>query len=135
MCPRSRLRTTSLRIAPAPLAQCEAPGDGAELLEHVAGLLRERTVVRLLVGLPLAADGSEGGRAADVRRFAARLVAHLEPEFGPVPVTFADEHLTSKEADRLLVEAGHTGPDRKRRRDSWSALVLLLAWLADGEPA
>ena len=125
----------ALRVAPCPLAICSAPGDSTELLEHVSGLMRERHVARLLVGLPLGADGSEGSRAADVRRFAERLAQHLRPEFGAVPVTFIDEHLTSKEADRMLVEAGYRGARRKERRDSWSALVMLTAWLEEGEPS
>jgi RNase H-fold protein (predicted Holliday junction resolvase) len=44
-------------------------------------------------------------------------------------VVLHDERLTTKAAVELLVESGHTGVDRKSRRDSWSALVLLRDWL------
>jgi hypothetical protein len=33
-----------------------------------------------------------------------------------------------------LRESGHHGSERKARRDSWSALVLLRDWIDSGEP-
>lgn len=120
----------ALRITSAPLEVVHATGDSEELLDHVARLLEERDVSTFVVGLPRHADGREGARAAEVRAFAARLAAR----FPGVAVAFQDEHLSSREADAQLVEAGYTGEDRKRRRDALAALVLLREWLAAGEP-
>lgn len=120
----------ALRIAPTALDPCRLPGDGPELLEHVAALLEERPIDTLLVGLPLHADGSAGERAGDVRAFARRLAAR----FPGVAVRLHDEHLTTKEAESRLQAAGHRGREISARRDSWSALVLLEDWLAAGEP-
>lgn len=120
----------ALRIAAQPLEAFHGPGAGRELLEHVAGLLEERTIEVLLVGSPEGAAGSAGGRGAEVRGFADALRAR----FPALPVVLYDERLTTKEALDLLREAGFHGEDRKRRRDSWSALVLLRDWLASGEP-
>lgn len=117
-----------LRIAAKPLETVALVGDA--LLAHVAKLCDERTVAVFLVGLPLDAQGKDGGRAAEVRAFAASLAAR----FPAIEVVFHDERLTSKEADLRLVEAGHTGRDRKERRDAWAALVLLQDWLESGEP-
>jgi len=119
-----------LRIVCRPLDTYHGPGDGEGLLEHVAGLLAERDVGTLLVGLPLARDGGETGRAATVRAFMQRLAKRFPEQ----RVVGHDEHLTTKEAEDLLREAGHHGKARKERRDSWSAWVLLKDWLESGEP-
>jgi putative Holliday junction resolvase len=107
-------------------------GDGASdgLLDHVATLLDERTIATFLVGLPYNMDGTEGGRASDVKRFIARLSAR----FPGVEVVVWDERLTTKAAEDLLRESGYRGADAKARRDSWSALVLLRDWIESGEP-
>lgn len=120
----------ALRITTAPLGVVELPGDSDALLDHVAGLLAERDVSALVVGLPCHADGSEGGQAAEVRAFVARLRAR----FPAVGVALQDEHLSSREADAQLVDAGFTGDERKARRDSWAALVILRDWMEAGEP-
>jgi putative Holliday junction resolvase len=120
-----------LRIAVHALDQVALAGDGEELLDHVAGLLAERDVDTLLIGMPLHMDGSEGGRAAEVRAFAAR----LRERFPGVRVVFHDERLTTKEAEDLLRREGFTGREARERKDSWSALVLLRDWIESGEPS
>lgn len=120
----------ALRIASHALDPFRGPGEGAELLDHVAELLDERDVRLFLVGLPVNMDGTEGPRAAEVRAFAARLAQR----FPRVPVRTWNEQLTTKAAEELLREAGHRGRDARARRDSWSALVLLRDWLESGEP-
>jgi putative Holliday junction resolvase len=123
--------TDALRVSSEPLDAFHGAGDGEALLAHVARLVEVRTVGALLVGLPLHADGTAGGRAADVRAFVGRLREH----FPDVDVVSHDEHLTTKEAEARLAEAGHYGAARKARKDSWSALVLLEDWIRSGEPA
>lgn len=117
-----------MRIAARALEVVELPEQG--LLARIAELCEERVVATFLVGLPLDAQGKDGGRAASVRAFATR----LSTRFPGVEVVFHDERLTSKEADLRLVEAGHAGRARKERRDAWAALVLLQDWLESGEP-
>jgi putative Holliday junction resolvase len=119
-----------LRIAVHPLETFRGPGDGQELVAHVATLLAERTVTTFVLGFPYAAGGAVGARAKEVEAFAARLAAR----FPEVEVVRWDERLTTKAAEDLLREAGHHGEARKARRDSWSALVLLRDWIASGEP-
>jgi putative Holliday junction resolvase len=125
----------ALRIICEPLDICNAAGDSPELLAHIVELCRERDVERFVIGLPRNMDGTEGPRAEDVRAFGERLLAAVRATGLPVPaITFWDERLSTKEADSLLVEAGYTGKDRKSRRDSWAALVILRDWLEAGEP-
>jgi putative Holliday junction resolvase len=120
-----------LRIASHALDPWHGPGDAPELLEHLEELLEERDVRTFLVGLPLNMDGTDGPRAADVRRFARALAER----FPRVAVVTWDERLTTKAAEELLRESGHRGKDARARRDSWSALVLLRDWIESGEPA
>ena len=120
----------ALRITATPLSAYHGPGDGPGLLAHIALLLEERDARTLLVGLPLDAAGRETARALEVRAFMARLAAR----FPRLDVRGHDERLTTKAAEELLREAGHHGAERKRRTDSWSALVLLRDWIESGEP-
>jgi len=123
--------TDALRIGTFALDTFHGDGAGEPLLAHVAKLCDERTIGTFLVGFPYRMDGGEGGRAADVKLFTGRLQAR----FPRTAVVLYDERLTTKAADEMLIEAGHTGSDRKARRDSWSALVLLRDWIESGEPS
>jgi len=88
-------------------------------------LIDERGAERLVVGLPLNMDGSEGPMAAEARAFAAVLAQALAIE-----VDLEDERLTSEEAEDVMREAGLRPPERRRVRDSLAAAVLLRDRLA-----
>lgn len=120
--------TDPLRVSLELLAPYRGGDDG--LLAHIAALAAERDVEAFVVGLPLNMDGSEGGRARDVRGFMARLAAR----FPGVPIAAQDERLTTKAAEEILREQGIRGPRARELRDSVSALVLLRDWMAAGEP-
>lgn len=120
----------ALRLAVEPLDTYHGPETSEGLLARVAELIAERVVEVLLVGLPVGPDGGETERSRAVRALCARLAER----FPGIPVVPYDERLTTKEAEAQLVEAGHTGSDRKARRDSWSAAVLLEDWVRSGEP-
>jgi putative Holliday junction resolvase len=120
----------ALRITAQALDVWEMGSSRRSLLDHVAQLLAERSVATIVVGLPLNMDGSEGGRAAQVKAFARELAVR----FPELEIVAYDERLTTKAAEELLREAGHHGQARKIRRDSWSALVILRDWIDSGEP-
>ncbi len=56
-----------------------------------------------------------------MRAFAARLAAR----FPAVELAFADERLSTKEAEEILRESGLHGEKARSLRDSTSAVVLL----------
>jgi len=106
-----------------PLAVVDAApalGDGTGLRTLVADYEAEL----LVVGLPLSMDGSEGPQAARVRKAAER----LERSLG-VPVTFADERLSSSAANRSMAEAGASERDRRGSVDMVAASLFLQAYL------
>lgn len=114
-----------LRLAVRPLDVVRIDEEDRALVDHVAGLVEERDVDTLLVGMPLREGGFPSERQAAVERFVER----LRRRFPDIAVRTHDEHLTTKEAEVLLFEAGYRGREAARRKDSWAALVLLREWL------
>ena len=97
---------------------------GRRDLEALTALLAHYAPSRLLVGLPLNMNGSEGPQAAKVRAFAEQVGAHLG-----LPLEFWDERLSTVAAERVLLEADVR---RKRRRevvDQVAAVLILQGWL------
>lgn len=79
---------------------------------------------RLVVGLPLSLDGSEGPAAARAREFARRLA-----ESARVPVELLDERFTTAEAARAL-RGTRAGRDRAAGAfDEGAAILLLQSYL------
>ena len=111
------------RVA-VPLAVLDARrvlGDGRDLVR----LLEDYDDVdHLLVGLPRSLDGSEGPQAARVRDAARR----IETMSG-LPVVFADERLSSAEAERRMAEAGADSRKRRGSVDMVAASLLLQTYL------
>jgi putative Holliday junction resolvase len=122
--------TDALRVACRPLGTARHPAGSDALLRHVDDLLAEYDVDTALVGLPLMADGTEGGHAPVVREF----LAQLGKRHPSLQLVTWNEHGTTKEAEAQLREAGHDSRASKALRDSWSALVILQDWMLSGEP-
>jgi putative Holliday junction resolvase len=98
---------------------------GRRDLEALVAMLAPYAPERLVVGLPLNMNGSEGPQAARVRTFAADVAAHTG-----LPVEFWDERLTTVAAGRVLLEANVS---RRRRRglvDKVAATLILQTYLA-----
>jgi putative holliday junction resolvase len=94
------------------------------LFAHLARLIADYGVTRLVVGLPRRLDGGEGEAAAAARRLAAR----LGEEFG-LPVALWDERLTTAAARRAF-PAGE-----KHDWDRLAAVFILQSWLDAGAAA
>ena len=73
----------------------------------------------LVVGLPLNMDGTEQKATREARRFARRLKEHH-----PLPIHFADERLSTREAR----DREHAGIPREGR-DALAAQVILEGWM------
>ena len=67
-----------LRLATTPLLAWRDDKNGPALFDYIARLLEERDVDVFVIGLPCNMDGSEGPRAAEVRLFAATLLARFQ---------------------------------------------------------
>ena len=107
-----------------------------EDMRRLRELVRDHSVKRILVGLPLRLDGTRGDMAEEAERFAQR----IRKQIG-VPVEMTDERLTSWEAERQLEEQfGRRSKvaessSRKRKAtekfsvDSMAAAILLREYL------
>lgn len=119
----------SAGVVAVPSTTVVRTGDAARDRRRVADEIRDLGAERVVVGLPLSLDGSEGPAAAWAREEAAAIAALLDEG---VPVELYDERLTTVSARRSLVAAGVKGRDRRRVVDQVAAAVLLQAWLDGG---
>ena len=112
-----------LRIA-HPLATI-ADEDTATRFAEIGKLKDEWKPAKLVVGLPMHADGTEHEMSRLARRFAQR----LEGRFG-IEVTLVDERLTSVTAESRLREAGVRGDRMKATLDAAAASEILTAYFS-----
>src|SRR5512137_1702093 len=102
--------------------------DGSDLAA-IGDAAREYGVDRLVLGLPINMDGSEGPAARAAREFARRLGTDLG-----LPVDLFDERLSTFEAEDRLRARGLSAREMKAYVDAEAAAVILQAWL-DGRSA
>jgi putative Holliday junction resolvase len=93
-------------------------------VRRLEGLLEEKQVSRIVVGLPRNMDGSYGPAAAAVREFVAALAAVVR-----VPIKTWDERLTTAQAHRALASAGVRHRKRRGAVDAMAAAILLQSYL------
>lgn len=102
--------------------------DEAAAVAAVARVLAAEDVVRVVVGLPLHADGRPSEMSAEARRFGDALGELLRRE-----VVYVDEGLTSWEAEQELRAAGEDlrRAQRSGAVDQAAAKALLRGYLRD----
>ena len=93
-------------------------------LNYFANLIKEKSVDKVVFGLPLKTDGTESEMSLIVRSFAEKL-----EKVSGVQVCFQDERLTSFEAEECLKEAGIKWEKRKELLDKVSAQIILQNYL------
>ena len=106
---------------PRPFLPAKPPHRALRLIQSLA---EENQVERILIGLPLNMDGSEGLSARRARKFAGEVEKTTRKQ-----VTLVDERLTTVAAQALLHAAGRTEKDSRAHIDSASAALLLQTWL------
>ena len=97
---------------------------GAYDLKAVERMLEGHGVSRVVIGLPLNMDGTEGRQAARVRAFGERLANHLG-----LPIDYWDERLTTFEAEDRLRSSGVKAARRRELIDQVAAEVILRSYL------
>jgi putative Holliday junction resolvase len=93
-------------------------------LLYLAELVRSRGVTEVVAGLPRHLDGHIGPQAEKVLTFVELLKTQM-----PVPVLMWDERLTSREAERILIEAHVSRSKRKTVTDQMAAALILQSFL------
>ncbi|KAB2927490.1 MAG: Holliday junction resolvase RuvX [Dechloromonas sp.] len=94
-----------------------------ERLTAVSRLIDEWRPVQLVVGLPTHADGTPH----EMTKLATRFGERLQKRFH-LPVAFADERLTSLDAEARLRETGRNSRTAKPLLDAVAAQLILQTW-------
>lgn len=97
-------------------------------LARIEEICREYGAEKIVVGLPLNMDDSEGERAALARAFGDRLALRTG-----LPVFYEDERLTSVEAEEVLKESRVPPRERKKVIDQIAASLILRSFLEKEE--
>ena len=92
-------------------------------VKKISEICRRYETDRILAGLPLNMDGTEGFQARKVRDFCSQL------EAAGLRVVFQDERLSTVSAEDVLIGGGVSRQDRKRYVDKIAAAVILQQWL------
>jgi putative Holliday junction resolvase len=121
-------------ILASPLPTLARSRRAREDLDPIARLAREHGVARIVVGLPLLMDGTNGTMANEAKAFADQVARRTR-----LPVDLFDERLTSSEAERAMLEGNLSRERRRELRDGLAAVLILQAYLEtrshEGRPA
>ncbi|GAC1415531.1 MAG: Holliday junction resolvase RuvX [Actinomycetota bacterium] len=116
------LATTSIAT---PLEVIERTGDDAADAQRIVGIAAEHEATLIVIGHPRRLDGTEGPAAqaaacfADIVRGAA----------STCDVALYDERLSTRQAERVLIDAGTRRAARRKVVDKLAATVILQGYL------
>jgi putative Holliday junction resolvase len=91
---------------------------------ETARVCAESEAERLVVGLPVNMDGTRSKMMDEVEAFVQRLA-----KLSAIPVDRWDERLSTKIAERFLVDTDMSRAKRRRVRDKLAAQVMLQGYL------
>lgn len=97
---------------------------GKFAVQNVIRLIGSKTVLALVIGLPLLLRGEKGEMVKHVEIFGTALSQALD-----VPVVYIDERLSSAAADRSLREISLNRKERNERIDVAAATMMLQSYL------
>jgi putative Holliday junction resolvase len=108
-----------------PLADLKAK-DGIPDWQQITKLLDEWQPNLLVIGLPLNMDGSPSELSQRARKFANR----LHGRYG-LPITMADERLSSFEAKGEIIQQSGSRQFKASKVDSLAAKIILESWFQE----
>jgi putative holliday junction resolvase len=116
-----------LGVTIQPLASLPHAGRRA-LIERIRGIVIERGISELVVGMPLRMDGSSGTAAARVSAFIKALSTAMD-----LPIRNFDERLSTVEAQETWHKLKPKRRSRYRTIDSLAAACILERYLKESE--
>ena len=96
-----------------------------DAVEQISEVIKEREIEKVVLGLPLNMDGSEGASAQKIRAFAEKLLQNNSS----IKIVFIDERRTSMLAADYMSQTGTFGKKRKEAVDTLSAQIILQTYL------
>lgn len=122
--------TDALGIMAHPIETVSAQPRRAAL-ERIAEVARQRQAQRIVMGLPIRADGTEGPAAEKVRKFAASLRPLLQQE---CEIVWQDEYGSTIQAHAMLRAAGKKTHNHRPVIDQAAAVTILEDYLRAVRP-
>ena len=99
-------------------------GDLDQECAYIADRVRELSAERVVLGLPINMNGTQGPACEKVRAFGEALSIRC-----PVEQDYFDERLTSAQANRVLISADVSRKKRKNVVDMLAAQLILQAYI------
>ncbi len=93
-------------------------------LSYIVELVKRNDADKVIIGLPLNMNGTEGPQAEKALNFAQRLQSKIEAKV----LTF-DERLTTSQGEQILIAADMSRKKRKKHIDKLAAQIMLQAYL------
>ncbi len=94
--------------------------NSSSAIMEIQALVERESVQLIVLGLPRSMDGQVHAQGERVQQFASKVAAQVA-----VPVEFADETLTSVQAEQILAERAGSKPIPKEAIDAMSAALIL----------
>ncbi|EFK93596.1 Holliday junction resolvase RuvX [Finegoldia magna] len=98
-----------------------------EDIEIINGIIKEKEVSKIIVGLPKNMNNTIGPQAKKVKTFVKELRKHTD-----LDIEYVDERLTTVSATRVLIEQNVSRKKRKDVIDSVAATYILQTYLDMG---
>ena len=113
-----------MTVQPYKTIQRERESKLRQTLSEIAEIVEQYQIEKIVMGLPLNMDDTEGDRAAKTRDFAEKLKLRVA-----VPIEFTDERLTTMEAEEILDQSGIPRSEQKKVIDQVAAQLILEQYL------
>jgi len=97
-------------------------------LQAVEDILTKLDADKVVVGIPLTAEGEEGIQAAKVKDFSNRLAKRLK-----IPIDYWDESFSTAEVEDMLIKMDTSRAKRRKVIDKIAAAVILESYLREAE--
>lgn len=118
----------SLGWTAQPIKTLHRDGIDNDFLE-IIGMIKENHIEELVVGLPKNMNGTIGEQGEKVQEFVEKLKSFMTEE---IPVHYWDERLSSRSAERVLIEGNVSRKKRKGVIDKMAAVIILQNYM-DGQ--
>lgn len=98
--------------------------DDQEVFDYIKEVIKKENIEKIIIGLPFNLKGEDTVQTKVVRKFSEL----VESKLG-VKIDFIDERFTSRMADDIFRRAEIKARNRKKRRDSVAAALILQTYL------
>ncbi|MGH9339949.1 MAG: Holliday junction resolvase RuvX [Acidobacteriota bacterium] len=115
----------ALKLTTRPLTTIRRRDLTADVAQ-VVELARVHGVERLIVGRPVHLDGTPSATL----EYIEPLVRGLQ-ETCSIPIEWAEERLSTKEAEQVMAQAGLPIAERRKKRNEYAAAVILSWYIED----